>query len=55
VDDEGWKAYDLTIEGVSYAKSFRSNVSAELERRGLDDVISRLEKNESAAGASKRG
>jgi phospholipid transport system substrate-binding protein len=40
---EGWKAYDVTIEGVSYVKSFRTDFSSEIQQKGLDSVIERLE------------
>ena len=41
---EGWKAWDVVIEGISYVKSFRTDFAAEIQRKGLDDVITRLEK-----------
>jgi phospholipid transport system substrate-binding protein len=39
----GWKAYDVTIEGISYVKSFRTDFGSEVEQKGLDAVIKRLE------------
>jgi phospholipid transport system substrate-binding protein len=39
----GWKAYDVQIEGVSYVKSFRTDFNAEIQQKGLDAVIERLE------------
>ncbi len=41
---EGWKAWDVVIEGISYVKSFRTDFAAEIQQKGLDDVINRLEK-----------
>ena len=41
---EGWKAWDVVIEGISYVKSFRTDFASEIQQRGLDDVITRLEK-----------
>jgi phospholipid transport system substrate-binding protein len=41
--DSGWKAWDVVIEGISYVKSFRTDFSSEVQQRGLDEVISRLE------------
>jgi phospholipid transport system substrate-binding protein len=38
----GWKAYDITIEGVSYVKSFRTDFGTEIDQKGLDAVIKRL-------------
>jgi phospholipid transport system substrate-binding protein len=43
--DQGWKAYDVTIEGISYVKSFRDDFGAEIDQKGLDAVIARLEKD----------
>jgi phospholipid transport system substrate-binding protein len=47
---QGWKAYDVTIEGVSYVKSFRTDFGTEVQQRGLDAVIQRLE-SQVASGA----
>jgi ABC-type transporter MlaC component len=27
--DEGWKAYDVSVEGISYIKSYREDFSAQ--------------------------
>ena len=40
----GWMAWDVVIEGISYVKSFRDDFSAEIEARGVDALIVRLEK-----------
>ena len=41
--DSGWKAWDVVIEGISYVKSFRTDFASEIQQKGLDEVISRLE------------
>ena len=41
--DAGWKAWDVTIEGISYVKSFREDFGAEIDQKGIDAVIQRLE------------
>ena len=41
---DGWKAWDVVIEGISYVKSFRTDFASEIQQKGLDDVINRLEK-----------
>src|ERR1700676_1028293 len=38
-----WKAWDVVIEGISYVKSFRTDFGSEIQQKGLDEVISRLE------------
>lgn len=43
--DSGWKAWDVVIEGISYVKSFRTDFAAEIQQKGLDEVINRLEKD----------
>lgn len=40
---DGWKAWDVTIEGISYVKSFRTDFGAEISQKGLEAVIQRLE------------
>jgi phospholipid transport system substrate-binding protein len=50
----GWKAWDVTIEGISYVRNFRNDVGAEVDQTGLDAVIQRLEKeNQGGATAAK--
>jgi phospholipid transport system substrate-binding protein len=47
--DSGWKAYDITIEGVSYVKSFRTDFGTEIDQKGLDAVIKRLQTQQGGA------
>src|SRR6202046_4316588 len=42
--DTGWKAWDVVIEGISYVKSFRTDFGSEIQQKGLDEVITQLEK-----------
>lgn len=51
--DTGWKAWDVTIEGISYVKSFREDFGAEIDQKGLDAVIERLEKGDTPAPKKK--
>ena len=48
----GWKAWDVTIEGISYVRNFRNDVGAEVDQKGLPAVIERLE-NENKNGTPK--
>ena len=43
--DGVWKAWDVVIEGISYVKSFRTDFGSEIQQKGLDEVITRLETN----------
>lgn len=44
---QGWKAWDVIIEGISYVKSFSEDFDAQIKTQGLDAVIQRLESGES--------
>jgi phospholipid transport system substrate-binding protein len=43
--DEGWKAYDVVIEGISYVRNYRTDLGAEAGAKGLEAVIARLERD----------
>ncbi|MBL8265859.1 phospholipid-binding protein MlaC [Steroidobacter sp.] len=49
----GWRAYDVQIEGVSYVKSFRTDFGSEINQKGLEAVIQRLEQ-QVASGTVKK-
>jgi phospholipid transport system substrate-binding protein len=51
--DNQWKAYDVQIEGVSYVKSFRTDFGSEIDQKGLEAVIQRLE-GQVASGTVKK-
>jgi phospholipid transport system substrate-binding protein len=51
--DKGWKAYDVQIEGVSYVKSFRTDFGAEIQQKGIEAVVKRLE-DQVASGTVKK-
>lgn len=40
--DEGWKVFDVVVEGISYIVSFRNQIKQEVSAIGLDAVIERL-------------
>jgi phospholipid transport system substrate-binding protein len=42
--DDGWKVYDVIIEGISYVRNYREDFGAEVAQKGLDEVIARLER-----------
>jgi phospholipid transport system substrate-binding protein len=44
--EEGWKAWDVIIEGISYVRSFREDFDAEIDQKGIDEVIKRLQSGE---------
>ena len=50
----GWKAYDVRIEGVSYVQNYRNQFNAEVAAKGLDALISRLERETADIDSGKR-
>lgn len=49
-DENGWKIYDLALEGLSLATTYRSSFSTQIRREGIDGLINKLaERNASAA------
>jgi phospholipid transport system substrate-binding protein len=37
-----WKAFDVTIEGISYVLNYRNQFGPEIQQSGLDELIKRL-------------
>ena len=50
---EGWKAWDVVIDGISYVNSYREDFGAQIEQQGLDAVIKRLQSGESPGAITK--
>ena len=46
--DDRWRVYDLTVEGLSFVKNFRTSFDTEVRDKGLDALIDRLAKTEAA-------
>jgi phospholipid transport system substrate-binding protein len=40
---EGWRIFDVRIEGISYVQTYRNQFDSEINARGLDAVIARLQ------------
>ncbi|MBI5658423.1 MAG: ABC transporter substrate-binding protein [Nitrosomonadales bacterium] len=52
---DGWKAFDLTIEGVSLVSNYRSTFSDQIQQSGIEGLIRTLvEKNQSASSTPLR-
>jgi len=47
----GWRVYDVRIEGVSYVQNYRNQFNAEIAALGVDAVIDRLNAEVEAAAA----
>jgi phospholipid transport system substrate-binding protein len=48
-DGQQWKVWDVVVEGISYDKSFQQDFSEQIQRQGIDAVITRLEHGETPA------
>jgi phospholipid transport system substrate-binding protein len=50
---DGWKVYDLTVEGVSLVTSYRGTFADQVQQTGIDGLIKTLvEKNQAAANTA---
>jgi phospholipid transport system substrate-binding protein len=36
--EEGWKAFDVTVEGISYVITFRNQIAPRVEKEGIEKV-----------------
>lgn len=51
----GWKAFDVSIEGVSMVASYRGTFSSEIQEKGIDGLIKTLsDRNAAATNATMR-
>lgn len=50
--DDGWKIFDVNIEGISYVRNFRAELNTEIQQKGLEAVIERLESEADGDGDS---
>jgi len=39
---DGWKAFDVIVEGISYVTTYRNQIMPEVQDNGIDSVIERL-------------
>lgn len=50
---QGWKAWDVVIDGVSYVMSYRQDFGSQIAQQGIDSVINKLEQGEKPAQIGK--
>ena len=43
---DGWKAFDVIVEGISYVATYRNQIMPAVRADGIDSVISRLTKGD---------
>ena len=51
---QGWKAWDVVIDGISYVNSYRTDFGEQIEQQGIDSVIKRLEAGEKPGAIGKQ-
>jgi len=51
---QGWKAWDVVIDGISYVNSYRTDFGEQIEAQGIDAVIRRLEAGEKPGAIGKQ-
>ena len=51
---QGWKAWDVVIDGISYVNSYRTDFGEQIEQQGIDPVIKRLEAGEKPEAIGKQ-
>jgi phospholipid transport system substrate-binding protein len=51
---QGWKAWDVVIDGISYVNSYREDFGPQIEKQGIDAVIKRLNAGEKPEAIGKQ-
>jgi phospholipid transport system substrate-binding protein len=51
---QGWKAWDVVINGISYVNSYRTDFGEQIEQQGIDSVIKRLQAGEKPGAIGKQ-
>jgi phospholipid transport system substrate-binding protein len=46
---EGWKIFDVMVEGVSYMRNYRDDIDEQIARKGLDATIEELAQGNTGA------
>ncbi len=49
---DGWKMFDVSVEGISYVRNYRAEMESEIRATSLEAVISRLENDVQDAGTA---
>lgn len=52
---QGWKAWDVHVDGISYVMSYRQDFQSQIAQQGLDAVINSLEHGQKPAQIGKTG
>lgn len=52
---DGWKAFDLSVEGASLVTTYRGTFSEQIQQAGIDGLIKTLMEKNAANGAAHKG
>ena len=53
--DQGWKVYNIKIEGISLVDNYRNTFNTEIQKNGVDGLIKALaDKNQSNAQVTQK-
>jgi phospholipid transport system substrate-binding protein len=53
--DNGWKVYNVKIEGISLVENYRNTFNSEIQKHGVDGLIKSLaDKNRSNAQSAQK-
>jgi len=44
--DEGWKIFDVIVEGISYVTTFRNQIGEQIRQEGFDTTLEKLNKGD---------
>ncbi|QQS54441.1 MAG: ABC transporter substrate-binding protein [Candidatus Competibacteraceae bacterium] len=50
LNNDGWKVYDVTVDGVSLVTNYRSTFASQIRASGMDSVIADLQQRNNAQG-----
>ena len=50
--EDGWKVYDVVIEGISLVSNYRAEFSAQISSAGMDGLIQRLVERNAQGGST---
>ena len=50
LNNDGWKVYDVKVDGVSLVTNYRSTFANQIRANGMDSVIADLQQRNTAQG-----
>jgi phospholipid transport system substrate-binding protein len=50
---DGWKIFDVVVDGVSYVRTYHDDIDEDVRRNGLEAATVRLELRKTAVAAAR--